>query len=165
VDITDIFDDAPKTKSEPEKVDPPIDAPVSTAELSHKAKEVAKIFDVATSKTKTWNAIRQKKIAAIDEELAHMQAEAEAAQDDLDKAKDELQEAMEKAKINTISMPDRTPVKLKITPGRRKPVSKKLLTEVYGKPKAEDIWSETEKKGPDKTTLVIPEPFEDEPGD
>ncbi len=163
MDITDIFDDEPKPGDKPApKPELPADV-VNTADLRSKAKEVADLHDAAAAKSQSYAASRQERIAVIDAELAHLHAEADEAAVKLDEARADLQKAMEEAGVNTISMPDRTPVKLKISPGRRKPISKKLLAEVYGKEKAQTVWEETEIKGPDKTTLVIPDPFEDEP--
>jgi len=164
MDITDIFDDEPTKKPEAPKPEAPSLDVGNIAKLRDTAKAVARLYDVAAQKENSYGLERTKRLDAMDKELAHLKAEADAAADELSKAATLLQESMEADGVNTITMPDRTPIKLKTSPGRRKPLSKKLLTEVYGKAKAEDVWAETEKKGPDKKTLVIPAPFEDEPG-
>lgn len=133
-------------------------------DLESKARAAALIFDDADHKRRAFEIRRDQLIAQVEEELAPLKNEWEVARETLDAATKALLEDMEEADISKIPMPDRKPILLKITAGRKRPITKKWLTEAYGKQRANAIWRKAPNY-PDKKEIVISPRFDDEPSD
>jgi hypothetical protein len=131
-------------------------------DLESRARAAALIFDDADHKRRAFEVRRAQLMAKVEEELEPLRAEWETARDGLNEACKILLEEMEEAGIGKIPMADRKPIILKTTAGRKRPITRKWLTEAYGKQRANEIWGKAPNY-PDKKEIVIPPRFDDEP--
>ena len=118
--------------------------------------------------------------AALDVERGEIQAKVDQKLEPLNKALRDAREARKEAedflmkvmtaeKITKIPMDDRPEIKIKVTPGRKKPVTRKWLAEpegvvvkTYGAAAPGIIWEAIPRTDP-TTTVIVPARYEDEP--
>jgi hypothetical protein len=181
MDLNDLFD-APDTKKPITTADvaKALDSGLSD-DLARKAQAAAQAHDALAAAQ-----------AALDEEkdviqkemaprLAPLIGAVAAARTARTETLTALGEAMEADKITTIPMTDRPDIKVKVSKGRKKSISKKWLTDAEGPPiktfdqvlagdsgfktgreVAEEIWKVVP-TGKDTQEVVVPDRYEDEP--
>ena len=76
---------------------------------------------------------------------------------------------MKKEKITKIPMSDRPDIKVKTTPGKKKPITltwlkdpEGIVVKTYGEAAPKTIWDGAPRTDP-KTTVEVPDRYEDEP--
>jgi hypothetical protein len=167
MDLSDIFNtdsvEEIEKKKEPES-SAEIAASLGDDELEAQARLAASAFDATETRKRIYEAKRDRLLEEVDQQLIEEKAEWDSARGVSEAAIKVLYSAMDKAGITKIPMPDRKPIKLKEIVGRKKPITRKWLTETYGGQRANEIWSKVPNY-PNKKEVVIPPRFEDEPSD
>lgn len=133
-------------------------------DLSRSAQAVAEAFDESEQKKRIYEMHRDRLMEAVELELETFKTDWKKSKEISDALCLELIEKMESADIDKIPMADRKPIRLKITVGRKRQITKKWLIESYGKQKADSIWEKVPNY-PDKKEIIVPTRFDDEPND
>lgn len=161
-DLSDIFDDDPEPTTT--TVAPVGTAPGVDQDIAAKAQAAVVAYtnaQVARARYKSERETLERQIDLQTEALRKAAGDAELAYAE---AREVLLASMDAKDVKEIPMLDRDPIMIKTTPGRRKPITKKWLTSEFGDQQAKTIWGKVPKT-PETRTLVIPNSYEDEPGD
>ena len=156
MDLFDIFSGAEKEARDA--------APKADTPLESQARAAAVAYDATLAKEAQYKIERDYLMAEVEKQLADLKRGYDEAREVSNATRDALFKAMDEAGVNRVEMADRKDIEIKVTPGGKKGITKKWLTEEFGKQQANSIWGKVPKK-PDSRNLVIPPRFEDEPTD
>jgi len=174
MDLTDIFGDAPKAQTRPNKqvtqediVDAlGVDLPEVTDELEEHARKTAVLFDEAELAYQLYSNQHRALIEEAELKCAALAEDASRRRRALEESREALQEAMKEAGLTEIPMRDRAPIYIKTVKGKKKAITLKWLTskEGLGKQAGTALWKKVPKK-PDEKKLVVPKRHDDQPSD
>ena len=169
MDLFEAFKGAEKLAKKEAEAPAEAEAEVFSAKPSEAAMDAqvlsaVKAFDAALSRRQSYDIERDRLMAEVEKKLSQAKDNWEEARVVSDAATAALKVTMEELGISKIPMKDRKAIALKITTGRKKAITKKWLTQEFGEQRAGDIWGKVPKT-PDKTSVVIPPRYEDEPSD
>lgn len=168
--LTDVFGGSPSKDPEQKKGD------ILSALESKAATGVTPLEDLALSAAGTYDTYRAKRAllkaeearlkAQMDSQLAALRDEVKAAWKDVETVSASLKEEMETSGITEVPLHDRDPIYLKTTKGAKKSITKTWLCSKagIGKQAGEALWARVPRKD-DKTEVVIPDRYDDQPSD
>ena len=163
MDLLDIFGDAGKDK--PKIASGKVAESVADGLPDHLvtgAQAAAVAHDDAASASARYSEAEARLRKQMEGELADLKANRATAFEKLSEALFDLLSNMDKADVTKIPMADRPDIVVKISPGRRKSITKKWLVEAYGNEEAKKIWDSVP-TGDAKREVIVPDRYEDEP--
>lgn len=152
VPVTDVGPTLPETTAQSALPDVHID-------LAELALAAAKARDAAEIATWAYQRKLDELMADVNSQVADLQAEAAQANRDAAALREQLCGEMTKRAIDVIPLPDRPACRIKVSPGKRKGVTKTLLEKVLEKDKALQVWNAVETGQPERE-VIIPPPYE-----
>ncbi len=178
MDLTDLFD-GPKAKN-------PETSPQETSgglseDLTARVKTAVEAHDVAKAAQASFDNERARLEQELEDKLGSEAAKWKVAREASKEALDALAVAMKKEKITQIPLTDRPDIKIKVTKGRKKSVTRTWLVDpkeivvksfdaalkgekpfANGVEAAKKIWAGVP-SGESKSEVIIPSRYEDEP--
>lgn len=148
---------APAAPATPIECAAPKPMPAELADLGSLALEATRAADVATQARWAYQRKLDELMVEVNAQVDDLRAEAEQANTVRKQLSDQLLEEMTKRAVDAIPLPDRPPLRIKVTAGSRKSVTKKLLEQVLDKSSALKVWNAVE-RNPDVREVVIPPP-------
>ena len=157
-DLTDIFDEEPQAASL--SIEAALEQASSPVAQAAQAACAAK--DRATRAALLYKNRHEELKKQMDAALFELRSEMEESQLALETASQELLGLMDVEKLDEVNVTDRGPIRVNVTKGSKKSITKGFLLEELGKQQGESLWKKVP-RNPDKRRLVIPDPYEDEP--
>lgn len=175
--LMDVFDDKPEPEkapasaptAAPSRPTPSYYGPDLPEAVSSAVSQALKAADEARATKAALDAQKEEIKATLDRKLAPLNKSYKDAQERLKEAEGVLLKAMQAEKISKIPLEDRPEIKIKVTPGRKLSITRKWLADpegivvkTYG-PSAPGVIWDAVPRSEERTEVVIPPPYEDEP--
>lgn len=138
-------------------------------ELEKAIKEATKASDAARAAKAALDYEKGELTAKLDKKIAPLKEAWKTAETARKEAEEALLRVMQAEKVSKIPMDDRPEIKIKVTPGKKKPITRKWLADPEGVvvktfgAKAPGVIWDAVPKSDGKTEVVVPPPYEDEP--
>ena len=159
MELLDIFDD---DNNKPAKKAPVPNVDGLPSPVAQAAEKAAEAHDAAVAAHATYKAEADRLAAEVKNKLAALAELRDTTADALKESLATLLTTMDENDVTKIPMQDRPDIVVKVTPGRRKSITKKWLVETYGNEEAKKIWDAVPTSDP-KREVVVPNRYEDEP--
>lgn len=175
--LMDVFDDKPEPDKAPSTATTPTTStptpsffgPDLPEQVANAVGQALKASDEARATKAALDAQKEEIAATLERKLAPLTKSYKDAQERLKEAEQVLLKVMQAEKISKIPLDDRPEIKIKVTPGRKLSVTRKWLADpegvvvkTYG-PSAPGVIWDAVPRSEERTEVVIPPPYEDEP--
>lgn len=164
MDLSDIFSGNTKPSTTVTSIDAINHHGTTTCDLKQKALTAAEAYDKLKAKRFYYEQLKLELLEKLELELGDRKSELVLAQNEYEALALELRDIMGNSGVAEITLDDRAPIYCKKVAGRKKPITKKWLTEELGKEAGKELWNKAPNH-PDEIQIVIPDRYNDQPTD